>query len=190
MMNGPSINNCTPTQPIKKKVSFADAAGFSLENVKTIPPYNGIDQVPFSAASLMQSKKRRSRYMFPTFLDPCQTDFFMERVVKQNVCLGSLTCDDFVVTGVVWVTNIDYVKEVAVRFTLDDWNSFRDVWGYYLDSNVDKKTEQFGFRVTIPLDFQVGLTMQFAVRYCVAGYEFWDNNIGRNYHLQCLEISD
>ena len=190
--------NSTPSRSIKKKVSFADTAGFTLEFVKTIPA-NSCDTITINGTRnhakyndcglYMHNPRRRIIYLSPSFVEPCKTDSFMERVYRQNVCLESLSCDDFVVTGIIRVTNIGYAKEVTVRFTLDNWNSFRNVWADYLSSNLDGKTEQFRFRVTAPLDYEGDLEMQFAVRYCVAEQEFWDNNFSRNYQVRCLELS-
>lgn len=195
-MNGPS-GNSTPTKSIKKKVSFADSAGFTLETVKTISPYSKEDDVTVCDTTTnnnncglhMQTSRQRMKYLSPSFAEPCKTDSFMERIFKHNVCLESISCDDMVVTGVIRVTNIGFAKEVTVRYTLDGWINFRDVWADYLSSNLDGKTEQFSFRITVPVDFEVDLQIEFAIRYCVAGYEFWDNNFGRNYHVPCLEIS-
>ena len=78
--------------------------------------------------------------------------------------------------------NIGYAKEVTVRFTLDNWNSFRDIWADYLSSSVDGKTEQFSFRIAVPIDYEDEL-IEFTIRYCVAEQEFWDNNFGTNYHI-------
>jgi len=184
--------NSTPTKPIKKKVSFADNAGLTLENVKTIPPQSEDDVMTgdnilnnINCGLHMHSLRRRKEYLSPSFVEPCKADSFIERVYRQNVCLESVSCDDLVVTGVIRVTNIGYAKEVTVRFTLDEWKSFRDVWADYFSSNLDGKTEQFTFRITVPVDFEDKLEIEFAIRYCVADQEFWDNNFGRNYHIRC-----
>ena len=192
-----SSGNSTPTRSIKKKVSFADSFGFALENVKTIPPYSREDDVTVchtttddnSCGLHMHTSRQRMKYLSPSFAEPCKTDSFMERVFKQNVCLESISCDDMVVTGVIRVTNIGFGKEVTARYTLDGWINFRDVWADYLSSNLDGKTEQFSFRITAPVELEVDLQIEFAIRYRVGGYEFWDNNFGRNYHVQCLEIA-
>lgn len=188
MMNGPRDKH-SPMKPIKKKVSFADAAGLALVNVKTIPRHQFYekDQVNFADGLRAKCKKKKERKLSPAFVDPLRLDSFVERALKENVCLANISCNESSVTGVVWVTNIDFIKEVRVRFTLNDWNSYRDVWGYFLCSNQDQKTEQFGFRIAFPMHFQIGSKMKFAVRYSVAGSEFWDNNIGRNYELKCLK---
>ena len=194
-MSEPS-GNSTPTRAIKKKVTFADTAGLTLESVKTIPSYSKEDVVTINGTMNdinvglhMQCLRRRLKCLSPSFVEPCKTDLFHECVSKQNVCLESISLDDLVITGVVRVKNLGYAKEVTIRFTLDDWISFRDVWADYLSTNVDGKTEQFSFRITVPVHFEDDLKIEFAIRYRVAEQEFWDNNFGGNYQVQCLEIS-
>ena len=189
--NGQRKMNTSKKKTNKKKVSFADTAGLTLENVKTIPPYiedvmTGDNTLKDINCSLhLHSLRRRKKYLSPSFGEPCKADSFIERVYRQNVCLQSVSCHNLLVKGVIRVTNIVYAKEVTVRFTLDEWKSFRDVWADYLSTNVDEKTEQFSFRITVPVEFDDKLEIEFAIRYCVGDQEFWDNNFGRNYHIQC-----
>ena len=182
---------------IKKRVSFADAAGLALEFVKIIPPLRGEDYFNIYTSNLwdvnnnysqsVPSPRPRGKNLSPCFTEPYKTSSFFERVYSQNVCLESIVCDDLVVAGTIQVTNISFAKEVTVRFTLDDWKSYRDIWADYLSSSMDGKTDKFWFRVTIPLDSTVDLEMNFAIRYCIDGQEFWDNNLNRNYTIQYIE---
>ena len=87
------------------------------------------------------------------------------------------------------MTNLCYAKEVTVRFTLDQWASYRDVWADYVCANIDEKTEQFSFRMALPMELEVDLEIEFAIRYRAAQQEFWDNNFGTNYRIRCIEIS-
>ena len=184
---------------IKKRVSFADAAGFTLEFVKIIPPYSGEDIINIYTSNLWEVNNNCSRslpslqqlgkYLSPSFTEPYKTSSFFERVYSQNVCLESIVCHYFVVTGTIRVTNIGFAKEVTVRFTLDNWKSYRDIWADYLSSSMDGKTDKFWFRVTVPVDSPVDLDIKFAIRYCIGGQEFWDNNLNRNYKIQYIESS-
>lgn len=185
------------TPKIKKRVSFADAAGFTLEFVKTIPPHACEDNVTIlngnawnvnsNCTRNLPSPQPRRKCLAPCFTEPRKTSSFFERVYSQNVCLESISCDDLVVSGSIRVTNICFAKEVTVRFTLDDWRTYRDIWADYFSSSVDGKTDKFWFRMTIPADFVVDLEVEFAIHYCVDGQEFWDNNFNRNYRIQYIE---
>ena len=115
-MSEPS-GNSTPTRAIKKKVTFADTAGLTLESVKTIPSYSKEDVVTMNGTMNdtnvglhMQCLRRRLKCLSPSFVEPCKTDLFHECVSKQNVCLESISCDDLVITGVVRVKSLGYAK--------------------------------------------------------------------------------
>ena len=188
----------TSTTKIKKRVSFADAAGFTLEFVKTIPTHSGEDNVTIYTSNAfnvnnnnsrlsLPSPRLRGKNLAPCFTEPCKTSSFFERVYSQNVCLESIVCDDFVFAGTVRVTNISFAKEVTVRFTLDDWKSYRDIWADYFSSSMDGKTDKFWFRIAVPVDSPVDQEIKFAIRYCIGGREFWDNNLNRNYKIQFIE---
>jgi len=185
---------------IKKRVSFADAAGFTLEFVKLIPPHNGEDYVNIYTSdlwnvnntysqSLRSSSRPKERNLSPSFTEPYKTNSFFERVYSQNVCLESIVCQYFVVTGSIRVNNIGFTKEVTVRFTLDNWKSYRDIWADYFSSSMDGKTDKFWFRIAVPVDSAVDQEMKFAIRYCIGGQVFWDNNLDRDYKIRCIESS-
>ena len=113
---------------------------------------------------------------------------------KIGKCAGTaipyttIACEKFVVSGLIRVTNLSYRKEVTVRFTLDGWETYRDIWADYMSSCSDGKADKFTYRITVPFDFEVNRHMEFAIRYRVLNREFWDNNDRKNYHVQCLEI--
>ena len=178
-----------------KKVSFADLFGLKLEFVKTITPCSSEENL--SALGTLKSRcdingnfaTRRITYLYPCFVAPSRVEYgFMDRVFSQNVCLENIACENFVVTGLIRVTNLCYLKEVCVRFSLDGWATYRDSWADYLSSCSDGKTDKFSFRITVPFDFEANQLMEFAIRYRVLRQEFWDNNYGNNYHIQCVEV--
>lgn len=97
-------------------------------------------------------------------------------------------------TGQVRVLDLAFAKEVTVRISDDGWKTFRDVQATFSADNL------WQFRVTNlnpgPLSpaqiatgtcgesgqrENVGVGIQFAIRYKVANQTFWDNNGGANY---------
>ncbi|KAH8553624.1 putative phosphatase regulatory subunit-domain-containing protein [Umbelopsis sp. PMI_123] len=90
--------------------------------------------------------------------------------------------------GTVRVRNHSYHKQVSIRYTLNDWQSYSSVAGYYTRS-ISPLYDEFAFDLDIPLtlstDHQATISMQveLAVQYCFNGREFWDNNNSRNYKL-------
>lgn len=179
-----------------KKVCFADLVGLKLEFVKIITPSSSEDNLCSIVGATKNHydingnlPRRRVRGLFPCFVRPAlQTDSFMKRVYSQNVCLENIACENFVVTGLIRVTNLSFIKEVTVRFTFNSWATYRDIWADYMSSCSDDKTDKFSFRVTVPHDFEKNRHMEFAIRYRVSDQEFWDNNDRKNYHIQCLEV--
>lgn len=179
-----------------KKVCFADLAGLKLEFVKIITPCSSEDNLSSVVGAWKNHcdingnlPRRRVKCLFPCFARPAElTDSFMKRVYSQNVCLENIACENFVVTGLIRVTNLSFIKEVTVRFTFNGWATYRDIWADYMSTCSDGKTDKFSFRVTVPHDFEVNRHMEFAIRYRVSNEEFWDNNDRKNYHIQCLEV--
>ena len=90
------------------------------------------------------------------------------------------------VTGIVAVKNMAFEKEVKVRYTLNKWGSFQDIWAYYLAFSRSKDIDKFCFRLVLPFDLEVGRQIEFAIRYRVDDKEFWDNNFGKNYVIEVL----
>ena len=182
-----------------KKVRFADLVGLKLEFVKTITPCSSEDNLCDLCNVVGEWENHcaennnvlwvsRMKCLLPCFVAPSRIDGFMERVQNQNVCLENIACENFVVTGIIRVNSLCYMKKVTVRFTLDGWATYQDILADYMSSCLDGKTDKFCFRIRVPTNFDVNQHLHFAVRYRVSNQEFWDNNNGKNYHLQCVEV--
>ena len=195
-MNG-QVNDSGPTCTTSraKKVYFADLVGLKLEFVRTITPSSSEDNLCTLEDATWKTHsddtevpRKRVKYLYPCFVHPSESpDKFIRRVNSQNVCLEFIAYNNLVITGLIRVTNLSYMKEVTVRFTLDGWETYRDIWADFMSTCSDGKTEKFSFRVSVPHDFEVNRHMEFAIRYRVLDKEFWDNNNRNNYHVRCLE---
>ena len=178
----------SPTSPSKRRVHFADFDGQDLVSVKMITPANSEEdlyanrKVDFS--KLAASPKALKRFTC-CFSQPASEDSFASRVTDCFVCLENVVFCGFAMTGTVKVKNIAFAKEVTARYSLDGWKNYRDVWADYVPKSSDGKTDRFQFRISIPQDFEVGGKLEFAIRYRVAGKEYWDNNFERNYTAEC-----
>lgn len=104
-----------------------------------------------------------------------QPDFFCT-LQSQNVSLESIKSETRAVHGIVRVLNIDYEKEVCVRWTHDNWKTSHNSTCTYCTGSSDGKTDRFAF--TLPAN---GDDIQFAIKYKCGGKEYWDNNNGQNY---------
>ena len=195
-MNG-KAEDSTPTCTTSKvkRVSFADLVGLKLEIVRTITPSSSednlctLDDAPWNTnCDDTKTPSKRVKCLYPCFVQPSEsTNTFMKGVYSQNVCLEYIVCNNLVITGLIRVTNLSYMKEVTVRFTLNEWETYRDIWADFMSTCSDGRTETFSFRISVPHDFELNRHVEFAIRYRVPDKEFWDNNNNNNYHVRCSE---
>ncbi|HCW05171.1 MAG TPA: hypothetical protein DGK91_11980 [Clostridium sp.] len=81
--------------------------------------------------------------------------------------------------GTIILRNLYYSKEVRVRYTTDNWKSFKEERAYYKWNNSDF-IELWSFVIPdIPKDDKV----QFCISYTVGGKTYWDNNFQDNYQV-------
>ncbi|XP_078236557.1 protein phosphatase 1 regulatory subunit 3E-like [Pogona vitticeps] len=110
---------------------------------------------------------------------------FAERLRQAKVRLEWVRPEAAALRGAVRVLNLAYEKRVSVRYTLNRWASCHEVPAAYQPPPGPDGGGGLGDRFVFHLPVDAGTTgLEFAVRYCVAGAEFWDNNDGRNYKLR------
>lgn len=100
-----------------------------------------------------------------------------------------LSEDQTELRGKILVQNIAFHKHVAVRYTIDFWQTQCEVGAEFEESIKGTSVDRFSF--VIPLDMErtlVEKTFCLAVRYRVIGREFWDSNNGMNYHIECKRV--
>ncbi|XP_014279253.1 glycogen-binding subunit 76A isoform X2 [Halyomorpha halys] len=180
----------------KKIVRFADVLGLDLADVHTF--LDEVPRIPKSAfkdlknidANPVESPKetRPDRTLVPLFLQPGGQQHFVDRLTKSKVCLENAyatTTLGLKIRGTVKVVNLDYHKQVAVRYSGDKWRSFTEIQASYVDTSHDGFSDRFGF--TIPIfALDLGQRLEFAIKYQVLGEDHWDNNGGANYSFQCV----
>ncbi|MBK8010395.1 MAG: CBM21 domain-containing protein [Deltaproteobacteria bacterium] len=81
-----------------------------------------------------------------------------------------------VVEGDVRVLDLAYQKRVVVRYSDDDWQSWREVAANHAESN------RWVFRIDGAA--QLPPRVELAIRYEVRGSVFWDNNEAQNYTVR------
>ncbi|NWS53704.1 PPR3E phosphatase, partial [Chunga burmeisteri] len=120
--------------------------------------------------------------LFPP--QPGASPGFAERVRQHKVRLEWVRAEPAGLRGAVRVLNLAYEKAVSVRYTLNSWASCAEVPAAYQPVGpADGLTDRFAF--LLPLGAVASeATLEFAVRYRVAGAEYWDNNEGANYRLR------
>ncbi|XP_078690111.1 glycogen-binding subunit 76A-like [Branchiostoma floridae x Branchiostoma belcheri] len=195
-LGSPEALSPTSRERQKKSVHFADSLGLDLVDVKIILDYDTPPVIPKQVLSALNTSKQRSpeyNDAFPgqRFLGSCFRPLgndpdFLGRVWDQALCLETAVVAGMTVLCSVRVRNLDYHKNVYVRFSFDGWKTCEELEASYVYGSCDGTTDKFSFTMTAPPgDFPVGSKIEFAIRYEIPGNTFWDNNKGKNYVFEC-----
>jgi Carbohydrate/starch-binding module (family 21) len=115
-------------------------------------------------------------------LEPWTFDVRLEKITLENAAL----------VGQVLVRNISFAKWVAVRFTLDAWQTTSEVAARHLASLRGHSFDRFEFRVRLG-DYMNGIEFKklvLCVRFTAEGRDMWDSNAGRNYEVGFEKVRD
>lgn len=179
----------------QKKVRFADSLGLELISVKHFDdnddpevPERILAKLPKGTLHHMDTKFPRapsqSVYMELQFTNPGTLPGFEQKVREVKVLLESVEVDEFSLSGFVRVLNLAFEKSVSLRYSLNNWITFMDSLATYVPNSSEGDTDKFCFKIVMPAYLDNGSTLQFAIKYCVGGQEFWDNNNGNNYKVR------
>ncbi|KAF2360175.1 CBM21 (carbohydrate binding type-21) domain [Trinorchestia longiramus] len=200
------------TPGTKKIVRFADSLGLDLAECRTFlegipnvpksafgdlqmvkPEDEAENNSPFSSQIIHSSTAAANRYgtiaqkrmLMPLFQQPCILPGFLDRVRASKVSLETISVgEDMSVRGYVRVLNIDFHKHVVVRYTFDGWRNFHEATATYVHNSCDGFSDKFSFLLWGSF-LQENGSLTFCIRYSAGGSEYWDNNRGTNYVLQC-----
>ncbi|KIR98964.1 hypothetical protein L804_03584 [Cryptococcus deuterogattii 2001/935-1] len=117
---------------------------------------------------------------FPTYQDP-SSDLYLESLF--------LSEDRKSIKGVTMCKNIAFQKWVAVRFTLDWWQTTSEVTAVHKESVRGGTYDRFVFTIKLGdmLHSIEQKTLYLAVRYNAGGKEVWDSNGGQNYLVKFIK---
>ncbi|XP_015598892.1 protein phosphatase 1 regulatory subunit 3C isoform X2 [Cephus cinctus] len=174
----------------KKRVVFADDRGRPLTQVRVMSEPSNVPPLWTSAylAGVTRGVKAEAvaTPWAPTFLQPA-SDYL---AFRKKLDLDAVSLENVIVreaeqclVGTVKVKNLAYDKEVIVRVSSDSWVSHEDVYCTYVEQPGTPQAalvlyDTFRFRLTLPVKSD---KIEFCVRYCIDGKEYWDNNGGTNY---------
>ncbi|KAG2193838.1 hypothetical protein INT46_011679 [Mucor plumbeus] len=91
--------------------------------------------------------------------------------------------------GSIQVANLAFHKKVLVRYTLDDWNTIKEVEAQYQEpiAHSANTWDRFSFKIVLNANANAAHeSLNLAVKYCVSGREFWDNNNQKNYQVDIV----
>ena len=80
------------------------------------------------------------------------------------------------------VNNIDYNKTVGIRYTCNNWGSYKSSTGSWSSHNNSANTDQF--LIYSESTIVPGTLVKYAIYYTVKGSTYWDNNNGANFSAQ------
>ncbi|XP_076131882.1 uncharacterized protein LOC143114254 [Alosa pseudoharengus] len=196
---GPSIADETAEYmrirlALKRRVSFADATGGDLVDVKEFAAFDSDDE---DTAERWEAEEARYRaavreptyHLHPEF-QGLSGDELMAAVRAHKVEVEPVSFDPdepLAFSGKIRVLNISFQKSVYVRSTMDGWGTFFDYPADYLESSNDGESDLFSFKLSFapPYLFH-GARIDFVVRYETSNGEFWANNSGKNYSVTLL----
>ncbi|XP_042202522.1 protein phosphatase 1 regulatory subunit 3A isoform X2 [Callorhinchus milii] len=169
------------------KVHFADRLGLDLVEVKFFEKFELSDYLGPSEVDLPKPEDFEF-HIVPEFALPADLAQLLEKVRAQMVELESVETvegDPLSIQGLVRVLNLDFVKTVHIRASLDSWATYYDYPAEYVSDQADTHTNLFRFRLSfVPPFVRDGARFEFAARYEVPEGVHWANNAGRNYSVR------
>lgn len=185
----------------QKKVRFADSLGLELISVRHFNdgdepdvPERILAKLPKGHLHLNHLDTKFPRpvthamFMELEFTNPGTLPGFEQKVREVKVLLETVEADEFSLSGFVRVLNLAFEKSVSLRYSLNNWISFMDSLASYVPNSSDGITDKFCFKIVMPTYLDNGGTLQFAIKYCVGGQEYWDNNNGNNYKVRPRQL--
>ncbi|XP_019714854.1 protein phosphatase 1 regulatory subunit 3A-like [Hippocampus comes] len=171
-----------------RRVSFADAKGLSLVQVKEFDLWD-VPNPPGMECLDDEGLSTEEYCLSPlTFQLPLSPEDLLVRVQEQKIELESLELIPGTSTlkGLICVLNMSFHKAVYVRTTLDCWASHFDLLTEYIPESGNAHTDRFSFKLTLVPPFrEQGSRVDFCLRYETPVGTFWANNNHRNYILFC-----
>ena len=178
-----------------KSVHFADSCGLALTSVATL--FDNEEEL-FAFKNFCRNRGLVGRNSFPSFgkpktvekrkskflnfVQPVSLPNFRQLVLNNKVSLESVVLREYSIFGTVCVANIDFHKNIFLRYTVDKWKSSKDAKGAYVSGTSTGKTDTFSFEIPMS-GHGDGLIVEFCVCFETKDGSFWDNNNSQNYKI-------
>lgn len=183
----------SPTK-LKKKVVFADDKGMSLTHVRimtepsNVPPlwsYRFLSEVTqgLSADPVGVEEPWEISFSQPA------SDYvvFRKRLDNEKVSLENVIVKEHekLIQGTIKVRNEAFEKEVFVRSSTNDWQTYEDSYCTFVPNNLNSNIgaayvlyDTFSFKIPLPPKSN---KIEFCVCFKCGGNEYWDSNYQKNY---------
>jgi protein phosphatase 1 regulatory subunit 3A/B/C/D/E len=176
----------------KKKVSFADDHGAQLYAIRVmqepsdVPPKLDYSVIRNLLGEAADEDARPSSTWVVNFSQPaCEYLKFRETLEAQGVGLENVLVKNerCRLVGTVKVKNISFEKQVTVRYTDNNWESYMEQSALYMPGPAGEIYDTFSFDFEIPCDDSKRQRIAFCVCFRTGEAEFWDSNGGKNYEI-------
>ncbi|XP_029524324.2 uncharacterized protein ppp1r3ab [Oncorhynchus nerka] len=174
------------TPSSSRRVSFADALGQNLVNVKEFDSWD--ITIPLNFDALEGEKEVEEYYLSSLYTPPPSEEAMVLRVQEQKLELESIELlrGTTILRGVVRVLNVSFDKMVYIRTSLDAWVTHFDLLAEFIPGSSNGDTDCFSFKLTLVPPFgEKGARVDFCLRYETPVGTFWANNSDRNYVMFC-----
>ncbi|XP_021423017.2 uncharacterized protein ppp1r3ab isoform X1 [Oncorhynchus mykiss] len=174
------------TPSSSRRVSFADALGQNLVNVKEFDSWD--ITIPLNFDALEGEKEVEEYYLSSLYTPPPSQEAMVLRVQEQKLELESIELlrGTTILRGVVRVLNVSFDKMVYIRTSLDAWVTHFDLLAEFIPGSSNGDTDCFSFKLTLVPPFgEKGARVDFCLRYETPVGTFWANNSDRNYVMFC-----
>ncbi|KAK2841136.1 hypothetical protein Q7C36_012715 [Tachysurus vachellii] len=178
----------------QRRVSFADASGRELVDVREFAAFDSDDEEDNSNWEEEEAKCRRTYLepvylLWPEFQARVGSDLTLA-VSANKVEVEKVTVapeDPLSFDALICVLNVSFQKCVYVRSTMDGWITHSDSAAEYVQGSHDGDTDKFSCRLSFAEPYLfTGARIDFVVRYNTPDGEFWANNSGRNYSVSLV----
>ncbi|GAA6106145.1 uncharacterized protein si:ch211-167b20.8 [Tachysurus ichikawai] len=178
----------------QRRVSFADASGRELVDVREFAAFDSDDEEDNSNWEEEETKCRRTYLepvyrLWPEFQARVGSDLTLA-VSANKVEVEKVTTapeDPLSFDALICVLNVSFQKCVYVRSTMDGWITHSDSAAEYVQGSHDGDTDKFSCRLSFAEPYLfTGARIDFVVRYNTPDGEFWANNSGRNYSVSLV----
>ncbi|KAF5905253.1 protein phosphatase 1 regulatory subunit 3G [Clarias magur] len=176
------------SQRCRKQVKFADALGLTLTSVRHFSIAED-PQVPSEVFAALRSK-REPCAAAPARETRLAPEHAAARAKRGGVALETAALSGWAVRGVILAHVADKAwTEVGVRYTFNRWASFADAPAVPVPGErAHADTQTFSFTVHTPPFREPDAGVHFAVYMRTDRGDFWDNNDGQNYRVQCGRV--
>lgn len=163
-----------PPHPTNSIDANIDWLRMKLEQFRLTKPSISIDYL---------SRRSQVSLIARSFTSPVD---ILPLINNQKVLLECLYTKDSKAYGTIRVDNIAFEKQVFVRTSQDEWETYRDIPAWHSIHHQTDNTDAFTFEISLDNSL-IPERIQFAICFKALSEEYWDNNQNSNYVLDVYQ---